>query len=214
MESMKQQTTQTTERRPQISYKSGHQRSPRNAPQKLITQEFNGLPQEVAGIAIGRKGSIWKLLTSGRLGFRLKSYKVINDGGPVSIVIVGTPFDILRAEKWLFQNIEQWVAKAFSNTQTRCMWGLNPQNKAFYLQLHITPQVCAITVAQIPVIQEQQQIPQSPTYPPNKLYRPSSPTYPPPNPPPSKQDSPQPSKEEVAEPTSIQDMLEETDWSK
>ena len=210
MESMKQQTTQTTERRPQTSYKSGHQRSPRNAPQKLITQEFHGLPQEVAGIAIGRKGSIWKLLTSGRLGFRLKSYKVINDGGPVSIVIVGTPFDILRAEKWLFQNIEQWVAKAFSNTQTRCMWGFNPQNKAFYLQLHIAPPVCAIPVAQIPVIQEQQQIPQSPTYSPNKLHRPSSPTYPPP----SKQDSPQPSKEEVAEPKSIQDMLEETDWSK
>ena len=208
MESMKQQTTE--QRRPQTSYKNDYQRSHQKTTPQLITQVFDGLPQEVAGIAIGRKGSIWKLLTSGRLGFRLKSYKVINEGGPVSIVIVGTPFDILRAEKWLFQNIEQWVAKAFSNTQTRCMWGLNPQNKAFYLQLHIAPQVCAIPVAQIPVIQEQQQIPQSPTYPPNKLYRPSSPTYPPP----SKQDSPQPSKEEVAEPKSIQDMLEETDWSK
>ncbi len=142
--------------------------------QNLITQKFVGLPRQIGGIAIGRKGSIGKGLTSGKLGgIKLKNYNVVKTEYGLEIVIVGTPFNILKAEKWLLVNITRWVQKALGDTY--CLWCLNPETKAFVLQVQGPPPIYKIPVAPIPMI-ESENTDQEET----SQFRPCSPKYAPP----------------------------------
>jgi len=163
MNSVAQQTKQT----PQTAKADGSLMKKSS----LITQKFIELPPQIAGLAIGRKGSIGKGLTSGKFaGITLKSYNVNKTDNGVEIAIVGTPFNILKAEKWLLENIPRWIQTALGNTQ--CLWFLNPKNKAFVLQIQGPPQFYGVPVGPIPVMHQH----------PN-TFRPASPEFRPQSPP-------------------------------
>lgn len=91
-------------------HQQGHQHQQKNYKQEFMTLEFTGLPDNIRGLTIGKRGYISKLYT-GRigksLGFRLWRYTVEDDkiNGGCKIVVRGQPKDVLLSQSYIMSHI-------------------------------------------------------------------------------------------------------------